>query len=169
MGSLAVRAPEAIARPSKTTITNSQHHYQLSVDSSAQLDSAQLPDGLLSVAKLGPLTMTLSRIQGSNIRVWRRNQRAQFISEILAGVGSRAGVTLESSTFAKGEKPPVLDLKLSTINSEGKKQIVWMRFLFFRRYALVTSAAVPAKSPRKLKREAKRYASSLQQWVGTGK
>lgn len=143
-------------------LTSEQQHYQVHLP--AKSVDIKPPIGLLAASSLGPLTMSLSRIEGNNIRAYRRRDKKQFFSEVLAGVERDSKLTLTRSSIGTKSKPPFFDLQLLRQNQGGSDEIVWMRLLFFRRYTIVASAAVPSKGARKYEGLAKRFTTSLVHW-----
>lgn len=143
-------------------LTSEKQHYQVHLP--AKSVDIKPSTGLLAASTLGRLTMSLSRIEGNNIRAYRRRDKKQFFSEVLAGVVRDSKLTLKRSSSSKKSKPPFFDLKLLRQNQGGRDEVVWMRLLFFRRYTIVASASVPSKGARKYEGLAKRFTNSLVHW-----
>jgi hypothetical protein len=104
------------------------------------------------------MKMSVSRISYPSLPAWRKDQREAFVDQLVSGARkSTRGYRHKSQKAHRIGGVPGLDLHFARTGSDGQ-ELVWMRFLFFRRYVIVASASTSSRSEHK---RAKAFAGGL--------
>lgn len=138
---------------------DAKQHYEIRVPQSFVFRSAG--DLLGSYQGSQPMTMTVSRISHPGLPAWRKKQRDAFIDQVVSGARESAkGYRQQSKKSHRVDGVPALDLHFSR-GLKSTKEMVWMRFLFFRRYTLVASASTSSTSQGVHQKRAREFTRSL--------
>ena len=154
----ASQAPPAQAQEQRVH-RDTKQHYEIRVPESFVFRTAG--DLLGSYQGSQPTTMSISRISYPSLPAWRKKQKDEFIDQVISGARqSVKGYRQNSKKSHRVGGVPTLDFHFSR-GLKGSQELVWMRFLFFRRYALVASASTSSTTKSVHKKRAKEFTLSL--------
>lgn len=143
-----------------------QHHFSLSLPAGFTRHAASADTGNLG-SYLAPrgLAMSLSRIAFPNLPAWWKNDRGAFFAQVLEGARrSVKGFQQRSQKAQRLDGVPALDLHFAREGKAGK-ELVWIRFLFHRRFAIVAIGSTPLRARRAEKKKAREFTHSLRPYV----
>jgi hypothetical protein len=145
----------ARAAPAERAVESREHRYRLALDSLWRARPA--PAGSLAPLsgyehdRSGAL-LAVSRIDYPNSAAWRQRSRDAYYDAIVAGIEtSTPGYDLVERGASMQGQVPALDLIYRRREARGS-EVVLLRFLFFRRYALALALTVPERGYRGHKR-----------------
>jgi hypothetical protein len=105
--------------------------------------------------------MSLSRIGFPSLAAWRKNERKAFIESVVEGARDSAkDFRKKAQKSQRVGGVPALDPHFTRTGDQGP-ELVWMRFLFYRRYSIVASSSTPAAASREQRRKAIDFTRSL--------
>lgn len=145
-------------------VENREHRYRLELDSAWQARpvsaASSTPLAGWEHARSGAL-VAVSRIDYPNLSAWRQRTREAYYDAIVAGIEeSTPGYALMERRASMQGQVPALDV----IHGRGgeRDEVVLMRFLFFRRYALALAVIVDKRAYRRHKRALRAVQQSFQ-------
>jgi hypothetical protein len=150
-------------------VENREHRYRLDVDSVWRARPA--PAGSLAPLagyehdRSGAL-LAVSRINYPNAAAWRQRTRDAYHDAVVAGIEkSTPGYQLMERRASLQGAVPALDLTYRRREARGN-EVVLLRFLFFRRYALALAVTVPERGYRGHKRALRAVQQSFAPFFG---
>ncbi len=156
---LALLAPPASAEP----IVDEELHFTLELP--ANFTALAKGTALRRYSHPSGLKASLSRIDNPNLPAYWRKESKAFLASLERGVAKAStGYRLRTRQDSRAGRTPVLDIHFQRVR-EGVRELVWMRFLLFRRFALVASVSSPYRADRKTRKLAEKFTSSLAPYV----
>ncbi len=108
-----------------------------------------------------PLRMSVSRISYPSLPAWRKKQREAFIDQVVTGARKTTkGYRHKSQKAHRIGGVPGLDLHFAKTGESGP-ELVWIRFLFFRRFVIVAGASTASRLHQKLAKDFTRSLAPL--------
>lgn len=136
----------------------------------SQLFVIDVPDNFVATPKGAALyrfsgdsgmRLSVTRIDAANLRAYWRHQRGDFFAELERGAARvSTGYRLKSKKYHREGRTPIFDLHFER-DHNGERELVWMRFLLRRRFAIVATLTAPAKAKRRVRKAAAQLATSL--------
>jgi hypothetical protein len=167
--SLLVALLIALPARAERAIESREHRYRLTLDSAWRARPA--PAGSLAPLsgyehdRSGAL-LAVSRIEYPNAAAWRQRTRDAYYDTIVAGIeNSTPGYLLMERGASMQGPVPALDLVYRRGDARNHEVVV-LRFLFFRRYALALALAVPERAYRGHKRALRAVQQSFSPFFG---
>jgi hypothetical protein len=109
--------------------------------------------------------LAITRMNLANPRAWRNGDDDDFFAEIEAGVeGASARYQRFHRRQQRVNQVPALDLGFRRDTERGREMVL-MRFLFFRRYTLALALRVPAPAYRRHERAFRSLVTSFAPYV----
>ena len=143
----------------KASHRDTAYRYSLSAPDSFRFTKGESLLG--SYAGPGKVRMSLSRIGFPALGAWRRSERQAFVETVVAGArDATTEFRIKAKQSQRVEGVPALDLHFSRKGAQGP-ELVWMRFLFYRRYSIVASASTPGAASQGQRRRAQDFTRSL--------
>ena len=139
-----------------------EHRYSLSLPAGfTSTTETTEPAHLGSYLGPGGLVMSVSRIAYSNLPAWWKNDKDAFFQQVLDGARrSVQGYQHKSQRAQRIDGVPALDLHFAR-EIEAGKELVWIRFLFHRRFAIVATGSTPSRARRSHQKRARDFTRSL--------
>lgn len=143
-------------------LVNQEQHFQIEVPP----DLVPEPGGtaLHRFASSSGMRASISRIGFPNLQAYWRGERDSFFASLERGAASASSeYRLRRKKDQREGGTPVYDLFFERTRAD-KRELVWMRVLLFRRFAIIATVTSPAKASHKTRKAAQAVATSLVPW-----
>lgn len=158
-GAVAI-AVSAAAPAAADKVVDREQRYRLELPDGYAAAAGTAPDGVLARYAAGDTAVSIARIDFANSAAW--SGKAEHFTRVEAGTRAASpGYRRVDRRRHKLGKVPALDLWFER-DAEGGRKLVATRFVFFRRYTLILTAAMPAAVSRKDRERVARLVSSFE-------
>lgn len=146
-------------------VRDAENRYELHVPDDWQ--SLAIVDALLGAqAPDGAARLVVTRVDHPNRAAWRSERT--FFSQVERGVARAAdGYRRLHRRRGRLGRVPHLDLRFRRRTADGR-EVVAMRFLFFRRYSLILTVSTEADRARRQRRTVRRLVRSFVPYFAPG-